>query len=213
MPSPTWRPTKPPTSITQPSAARTSRRPSAKYVLVARRRASWDDPSRSANRIAAGRRAGRATSCMRSRWPGSSSSSIADMVLIPIGGFVMIAEPTTRPAASVTRDDQRCTSMDPVPLVDRITVPTLVCAVGSSASTRSWNSGSIAARTASRSPSASARTRFPHTGTPCAGGHRCSVRSATCDSPLAPAARKVLCRRVLGQLACPEGPAQLRRSS
>jgi hypothetical protein len=60
-PSSAWRPTMPSASMTHWSMARTRRRTNAKYCALDKRRASADEASRSAIRIAAWRRSGCST--------------------------------------------------------------------------------------------------------------------------------------------------------
>ena len=89
--------------MTHRSAVRTRRRPNAKYCAVERRRASGDDASRSAIRIAAGRRSGgqrrpsvRDAASPRSRPPRARCD-------IPAAGFGRTHTPTRCPSASSIR--------------------------------------------------------------------------------------------------------------
>jgi hypothetical protein len=85
------------------SAARTRRRPNAKYCAVERCRANGDDDSRSAIRIAAGRRSGRSTTCVRSRCVKSAVAAARARCDIPAAGLGSMQAPTRCPWASSIR--------------------------------------------------------------------------------------------------------------
>ncbi len=123
--------------------------------------ASALEPSRSANRTAAGRRPAAATCCMRSKWRRSPIEVIVAIVAIPAAGFAIIAVPASRPAASRIRRATRGT-----PVVRPRPVPaeandSAAASRGDRSSTMSRNDGSTSSRNASRPPGVSASTNGP----------------------------------------------------
>ena len=149
--------------MTHRSAARTRRRPNAKYCAVERRRANGDDASRSAIRIAAGSPIGASTTRIRSRCVKSAVAAARARCDIPAAGLGIDAHTDTMSVGVVDSNPHGSSPSRSAPAVVNSGrfVHTAGRSWGCSWSTRSASSGSTTRRSSSRPPGVLASTKRP----------------------------------------------------